>query len=176
MLGTASAQDVRTIGLTNLRRILMISVDGQSAQDSSVAQRRDVGGIFTLIGLVSGGQIDNYNFETLTVVTQQLQDARQTLIKARCDAGPMIGGTRCDDVETQLVRISLREMAEGSEKDRLQRIPTGLTVPRPDVDLLVKAGHDAVTGSSPLRAFLDAYPPAPEPVATPYTRRRVVQR
>ena len=62
MLGTASAQDVRTIGLTNLRRILMIErVDGQSGAGQSVAQRRDVpGGIFTLIGLVSGGQIDNY--------------------------------------------------------------------------------------------------------------------
>ena len=176
MLGTASAQDVRTVGLTNLRRILLISVDGQSAQDSSVSQRREVGGIFTLIGLVSGGQIDNYNFETLTVVTQQLQDARQTLIDARCGVGPTIGGTRCDDVETQLVRISLREMAEGPEKNRLQRIPTGLTVPPADVDLLIKAGHDAVTASAPLRVFLDAYPAAPEPVATPYARRRVVQR
>ncbi len=176
MLGSASARDIRESGLTNIRRILVISVDGQSAQDSSVAQRREVGGLFTMLGLVSGGQIDNFNFETLTVVDQQLRDVRQTLIEARCASGRVVDGVPCDDVQTQLVRISLRDMPDGAAKEHLQRIPTGLTVPRADIDLLVRAGRDAVTGSVPLRAFLDTYPAAPVAAPTPAARRRISQR
>ena len=167
MISSVSADDLNRLGLTKIRRLLMISVDGQSSQDSSVAQRREVGGILSLIGLVSGGQIDNFNFETLTVITQQLQAARDTLVKARCQGGPLFEGTRCDDVQATLLHIALRELPESAEKAHLQAIPTGLTIPRGDVDLLIQAGHDAVTTSAPLRDFLDAYPPvAPVRVVT----------
>jgi NTE family protein len=169
MISSISAADLNRLGMTKIRRLLMISVDGQSAQDSTVAQRRDVGGILSMIGLVSGGQIDNFNFETLTVITQQLEGARETLIKARCQAGPVFEGTRCDDVQATLLHIALRDLPESPEKAHLQSIPTGLTIPRQDVDLLIQAGHDAVTNSRPLRQFLDNYPP--EPLPQKLTRR-----
>ena len=55
--------DLRERGFTRLRRVLLLSIDGQGTQDSTIAQRQEVGGLVQLLGLVSGGQIDSYNFE-----------------------------------------------------------------------------------------------------------------
>jgi len=145
--------------LVNLRRVLILSVDGQGAQDTSVARRQSVGGIMSLFGLVSGGQIDRYNFETLTTVVQQLNEFTAALKKARCAKAPVIDGAPCDDVKGALVHISLTGMDPGPEKDRLLAIPTGLTIAREDVDLLVAAGQSAVLNSGQLRQFIADYPP-----------------
>ncbi len=161
-----SAADLRAHGYTHIRRLLVISVDGQGTQDSSVAKRRDVGGLFALLGLVSGAQIDSYNFETLTVVGQQVQGITQRLREARCAQAPILDGARCDDVKSELIHISLAGLPETPDKERLLAIPTGLTIKREDVDLLVQAGYEGITKSAKLRAFLDDYPPAPLPART----------
>jgi hypothetical protein len=139
----------------------VLSIDGEGGQDSTIAQRRLVGGLFSLLGLVSGAQIDSYNFETLTTVGQQAQDFPAAIAKARCAAGPEIDGYPCGDVKGMLVHVSLVETPEGPEKDRLLAIPTGLTLKHDDVDALVAAGKRAIMNSAPLRALLDDYAAEP---------------
>lgn len=156
--------DLRRRGMFSLRRILVLSIDGQGAQDSSVAQRRAVGGIFSLFGLVSGAQIDRYNFETLTAVTEQVQNFAKTIAHVRCAEAPVIDGAACDDVRGDLIHISLAAMPAGPEKDALLAIPTGLTLKKEHVDMLVAAGEKAITGSASLQGFLADYPPQPVPV------------
>lgn len=163
MMQALSATEIRARGYTHVRRILIVSVDGQGSQDSTVAQRQEVGGIFTLLGLVSGAQIDSYNFETFITINQQLQLVARALKEARCAEGRMIDGAKCDDVGVALVHLSLSGLPDSPDKARLQAIPTGLTVAKADVDLLVQAGHDAVTGSTQLRAFLENYLPKASP-------------
>ena len=178
MMQAMSAMDLRARGYLGVRRVLMISIDGQGAQDSAVAQRKNVGGIFAILGLVSGGQIDNYNFETLTTVTQQLRLFAAKLRDARCAQDRVIDGAPCEDVRTELLHISLAELPDSPQKAQLLAIPTGLTLKKTDVDLLIKAGHDAVTGSAPLRAFLDDYVRArePTPASAAATLRRSVDQ
>jgi NTE family protein len=169
MMEAASIR-IASTSFVSLRRILVISVDGQGTQDTSVARRKAVGGIFSLLGLVSGNQIDSYNFDTLVVMTEQLEQLQKAIIAARCAQGPMVAGAPCGDVKAALVHLSLSGMSPGPEKDKLLAIPTGLTIDREDVDRLIKAGHDAVTDSAQLKAFLSDYPPRPAPV------RRTAQR
>jgi NTE family protein len=157
----ASPETIRSMGYDHLRRILVISVDGQGAQDASVAQRKIVGGLFSLLGLVSGGQIDRYNFETLSTVSSQIKGVVRAIQNARCSEGKVVYDTPCDDVQGELVHISLAAMPESPEKDQLLAIPTGLSLQQHDVDLLVAAGETAVTTSQPLHQFLDNYPPRP---------------
>lgn len=157
---------MRSARLDQLRRILVISVDGQSAQDSSIARQRVVGGLFSLFGLVSGGQIDRFNFETMYTFSQQLKDLVAAVSHARCAETPVINGARCDDVQGELVQVSLSARPSGPETDRLLSIPTGLTLSQENVDLLVAAGHDATVGSQSLRAFLENYPPQPAATGT----------
>ncbi|MEA2768064.1 MAG: hypothetical protein QOD93_1026 [Acetobacteraceae bacterium] len=160
VLQTATATDVQSRGILGVRRLLVISIDGQGAQDASVAQRKEVGGIFAMLGLVSGAQIDSYNFETLNTISQQIKDFATRLSAARCAQAAVINGAHCDDVQAELLHISLLGLPDSPEKARLLAIPTGLTLAHDDVDLLAQAGQDAVTGNASLQAFLAAYPPA----------------
>jgi len=152
-----SPRALSALGYTRLRRILVISVDGEGSQNPKLAQTKAVGGILSSILRASGGQIDRYNFETLRAVNEQLQDAAQALRAARCQAGRVIDGMPCGDVQTQLVHVSLAAMPPGPEKEKLLAIPTGLTIDRPDVDLLVDAGRAAIISSEPLHRFLQDY-------------------
>jgi NTE family protein len=152
--------------IDQVRRILVLSIDGEGGQDSTVAQKRLVGGVFSLFGLVSGAQIDRYNFETLMAVGQQTQDFASSIARARCAEGPVINGYPCGDVKGALIHISLVQTPEGPAKERLLAIPTGLTLKHDDVDALVAAGRTAVLNSAPLRSFLDGYEKQPAPGQT----------
>jgi NTE family protein len=101
-----------TATLDRVRRVLVLSIDGQGAQDTSVAQQRVVGGIFAIFRLVSGTQIDRFNFETLAVVDQQLQEFVAAIRRSRCAEAKTIDGARCDDVNGVLVHVSLAELPD----------------------------------------------------------------
>lgn len=107
---------------------------------------------------MSGGQIDRYNFETLSTVTAQIRGAVRATQAARCSEGRLVDDTPCDDVQGEMVNVSLAAMPDGPEKAQLLAIPTGLTLQPRDADLLVAAGETAMTTSEPLRRFLDNYP------------------
>jgi len=160
MMQFSSSPEANGRGLLGVRRLLAISVDGQGTQDTSIANRKEVGGVLSMLGLVSGGQIDRYNFETLSVFSEQIQKLATTLREARCAQASVIDGSGCGDVEAKMVHISLADLQDGPARAHLSAIPTGLTLQKSDVDLLVQAGHDAVLGSAPLRAFFAHYPPA----------------
>jgi NTE family protein len=171
----ANIETIRARGLDKVRRVLILSIDGEGSQDTSLAQRKMVGGLMTMIGQASGSQIDRYNFETLIAVGAQLQGFAALIAKARCEEAPVIDGAPCGDVKAALIHISLANIPPGPERDKLLAIPTGLTIPRDEVDLLVQAGHNAVVGSTELRDFLADYPVAADSVpVTPPPRRKII--
>ena len=154
-----SPDELVSRGLDRVRRILVISVDGQGAQDVSVARQRVVGGLLQVFGLVSGAQIGRIRFETMITVNQQLQEVTRALRVARCGRAAVIGGAPCGDVESSLIRISLADVPDDAKREQLQAIPTTLTLTREQVDLLIEAGRTGVTTSPELRKFLQDYPP-----------------
>src|SRR5262249_23327526 len=86
------------------RRVLVLSVDGQSAPDPTLSKQRVVTGLSQIFGAVSGTQIDAYNFETLTLANSELEQLKKSLIKVRCAQGRVIDGHGCNDVRVALVR------------------------------------------------------------------------
>jgi NTE family protein len=151
--------------LNRVRRVLVLSIDGQGAQDTSVAQQRAVGGIFAIFRLVSGTQIDRFNFETLSVVDQQLQEFVAAVRQSRCAEAKTIDGARCDDVDGALVHVSLAGLPDSQTKQQLLAIRTGLTLRKDDVDLLIEAGHSAILNSTGLNDFLNSYAVELPPIA-----------
>ena len=162
-----SPENFSARSLNRVRRVLVLSIDGQGTQDTSVAQRRIVGGVFAIFRLVSGTQIDRFNFETMAVVDQQLQDFVAAIRQSRCSQAPTVDGARCDDVAGKLVQISLAGLPDSPTKEKLLAIRTGLSLRKDDVDLLIEAGRSAVIESAPLHGFLDGYAVRPLPSAPP---------
>ena len=136
------------------RRVLVVSVDGQSAPDPDLSKQRVVTGLSQIFGAVSGTQIDAYNFETLILTDSELRNLVDGVRKVRCAQRRVIEGHDCADVRGALVHISLASIPDPQERQRLQAIPTGLTIPDEDIDLLVSAGESLVQRNDAIRGLI----------------------
>jgi NTE family protein len=150
----------RKIALTT-RRILVVSVDGESAPPAALGRQHSAGGLFDVISAATGTQIDAYNFETLALAREQVQHLTYRIRTERCAAGPVISGHRCDDVRGALVHLSLSDIHDPEWRDRLSAIPTGLTIPGDDIDALVRYGEELVREDTTINAVANEadFPP-----------------
>jgi NTE family protein len=148
-----AAEAFRRVAL-KARRVLVLSVDGQSAPDPDLSKQRVVTGLSQIFGAVSGTQIDAYNFETLILTDAELRQLVDSVRKVRCGEGRVIDGHECGDVRGALVHISLASIPDPRERERLQAIPTGLTIPDEDVDLLVSSGEQLVRQNDTIRKLI----------------------
>jgi NTE family protein len=130
--------------LTRVRRILVISVDGQSAPNPNWPRQRIVSGLGQVLSAVSSTQIGAYNIETLIALQSTVGDLVDKLRSLRCRQAPVIGGFACGDVEGTILRVSLSDYPDPEERARLVAIRTGLTLPREQVDELVVAGETMI--------------------------------
>jgi NTE family protein len=155
MMVIAGATDIaERLDISRVRRIVLISSDGQSENDFASAREEHLTSLGQLFNVVSGTQIDSYNFETMVLARQQLDAVRDTVRKMRCARGPVdADGYPCGDVQVFLAHLSLAGVADPAERERLAKIPTGLTIAAPDVARLVAAGEDQVKQSPDLAAF-----------------------
>jgi hypothetical protein len=103
---------------------------------------------------VSGTQIDAYNFETLVLTESELRNFVDSVRRVRCAQARVIEGHDCGDVRGALVHISLASIPDTQERQRLQAIPTGLTIPDADVDLLVSSGESLVQKNDTIRGLI----------------------
>ena len=134
------------------RRILVVSVDGEAAAPRDLGRRRVVGGLLEVFSAVSGTQIDAYNFETLALARDQVRHLVERVRAARCAAGRSINGHPCEDVRGEVVHLALSDIQDATMRDRLAAIPTGLSIPREDVDALVRYGQTLVRDHPAIRA------------------------
>jgi NTE family protein len=130
--------------LLPVRRILVISVDGQSATNPNWPHQRIVSGLGQIISAVTSTQIGAYNIETLIAVESTVDDLADKLRALRCRQGPVIDGYACGDVAAKVLRVSLSDYPDPETRARLVAIRTGLTLPREQVDALVAAGQTMI--------------------------------
>jgi NTE family protein len=148
--------------LSAIRRIVLISADGEAANDAATARKEVLSSLGQIFGAVSGAQIDSYNFETMVLAKSALDGVRDTIRKQRCAKGAMaVDGHPCGDVESYFVHLSLAGVTDPAEREKLQQIPTGLTIDPADVALLVAAGEAQVKNSIMLAQLRDSMSAAP---------------
>lgn len=141
--------------LLPIRRILVISVDGQSATNPNWPRQRVVSGLGQIISAVTSTQIGAYNIETLIAVESTVDDLADKLRALRCRQGPVVDGYACGDVAAKVLRVSLSDYPDPETRARLVAIRTGLTLPREQVDALVAAGQMMISrDAGTIAAFL----------------------
>jgi NTE family protein len=138
-------------------RVVILSIDGQAAADPTLPHQRVVTGLGQIFSAVSGTQIDAYNFETLLLADQQTRRLIEEIKATRCAEAREIAGHPCDDVQGTFIHISLSNVTDEALRTRLQAIPTGLTIPKEDVDSLASLGEELVRNNEQLRAVLAGF-------------------
>ena len=146
------------VDLTRIRRVLLISADGQAANNGASARKQNLSSIGQILGAVSGTQIDSYNFETLILARRQLEVLRDAIASQRCNRSGKDNGP-CQDVQASMVHLSLADIPDPKTRERLQAIPTGLDLDPDDLALLVEAGRHQVLDSPELAHFRDSLTP-----------------
>jgi NTE family protein len=142
-------------GLLPVRRILVITVDGQSAPNPNWPRQRIVSGLGQIISAVTSTQVGAYNIETLIAVEAAVDDLVAHLRALRCRQGAVIRGYACGDVAGKLLRVSLSDYPDPETRAQLTTIRTGLTLPREQVDALVAAGQTMIgRDAGTIAAFL----------------------
>jgi NTE family protein len=154
MIGLDEDSDTFRRVARQARRVLVLSVDGQAGTDPELSRQRTVTGLGEIFSAVSGTQIDAYNFETLKLQNNRLEDFVDSLKRARCAEARIINGHNCSDVLGELVHLSLSDVADPQTRARLQAIRTGLTIPADDVALLVNAGEQLVQQDQQIRQLI----------------------
>jgi hypothetical protein len=150
-----------TAGLMPIRRVLVISVDGQGAPNPAWPQQRTVSGLGQIVSAATGAQIGAYNLETLIAIEHTVDDFIGRLRRLRCGQTHVIFGYPCGDVTGKVLRVSLSDYDEPETRARLLAIRTGLTLPRNQVDELVAAGEAMIRhNAEAITGFLE---PGPQP-------------
>lgn len=155
---TPAAAPDPTGRVQRLRRIIFISIDGQSAQDREINRTPVVGDLLRIADAVTSNTIDQYNFETLRLARSSGSAVAANLMALRCAGrtGENLGA------RAALVHIALSDQPAA---DALKEIPTGLTISSSQVEQLIDAGRLAVLNDPTLRrtiAEIDAPDPCPE--------------
>ena len=154
--------------LTPVRRILVISVDGQSAPNPNWPRQRIVSGLGQILSAVSSTQIGAYNIETLIALQSSCRrSGRQTAVPGA--AGRPRDRPFClRRCRGKVLRVSLSDYPDPETRARLVAIRTGLTLPREQVDDLVAAGEKMIgRDAGTIAGFLE-----PGPQAAVVVRRR----
>jgi NTE family protein len=144
------------LGLLRMRRVLVVSVDGQAAADPSWSNSRTVSSVRQIFRAVSGTKIDQYNFETFLFAQSAIRTFVNDLRRSRCASAPTIDDHPCDDVQAFFAHVSLADISDPATRQRLESIRTGLTIDDQDIDLLVDMGMKGVENSPEIRQFLDS--------------------
>jgi NTE family protein len=138
---------------TPVRRILLINADGQAHSTADDAKRAELSRIDQVFDAVTGTQIDRYDFETLLLAKEQIEELQESIKRVRCQFGPTIDGHACNDVQSTFIHLSLADVSDAAERDYLERIPVRLTLKDTDIDRLVAAGETLVALSPELKNF-----------------------
>lgn len=149
--------------LKQMRHVVIVSVDGQAEPDHEISDVPYLGSVFRILGAVASTAIDRYGYETLIHAREMTQRLAAAAARFGCDAGTDGKPKACRDVTPHFAHVSLADIADGPDRDRLAAIPTGLTIADGDVDALIQAGHDAVLCDRDMRKFFASLPGAKLP-------------
>jgi NTE family protein len=155
-----------------VRRVVVITANAKTKPSHDWDQRRRAPGVFSVLGFVTSGPMDNYSFDTVQMVrdffTQQNADAKSVnacaaRIKDAC------GVTSPDQrrvVDFFAVELSFDAVDDDALRGCLDNLPTSFVLPEKTVALLRVVARSLLMGSKDLHAAMGTIDPAwtPSPV------------
>jgi NTE family protein len=158
-------------GFGKIRKILIVSVDGQAQPDNSVSSLPYLSNIGQIINVASSAAIDANGFETMLAAQAMAKRLAGKLQKLPCfSASAATGSKDTDTVTPYFARVSFGDLSEttklgtltncGTDGNEvctvgdLARSGTSLHFSPEEVDALIRAGKSAFLCNPEIRDFL----------------------
>ncbi len=149
---------VQAAGGENVRKIAIIVVNAQRAPDIEINLDESSPGIYDTLKTAGRVPLDQYTFESLDLLDEELERWAQEIADKRCErvrsgnltAGDQvhsIPGDRCDEVSFYLVEIDFDRLPDPDERDYLKSLPTNFGLSAKDVDRLKQVGAQLLSAS-----------------------------
>ena len=160
----------------DVRRVVVITANAKTKPRHDWDQRRRAPGVFSVLGFVASGPMDNYSFDTIQMVrdffTQRKADAKSAndcaaRIKTAC------GVTDADQMRVAdffAVELSFDAVADDALRGCLENLPTSFALPEKTVGLLRVVARSLLMGSRDFQAAMRTIDPAWTPRPVPIDR------
>lgn len=153
---------LRLAGLENKRRVAFIVVNAEVDLDYGPDKQKRAPKVRQVLYSTSGFAISMNNFEIVQSIRENIPTWREDVAKHRCELRgqmPAAKGTKpvagaCDDIEFEVVEVSIELLPDQQERDYLKGLPTSFHLPAEDVDKLREAAARILTGSTAYQRLL----------------------
>ena len=155
-LAGGSWELAKVMGVANTRRMLVIVVNAQSEMDTTFRRSDFDLSLVEAINATSSIPLNEYSFESLTLLRLALEGLASQLIKGRCKEW---GETRqsaegCDDFKIYLVVVDFDELADRKRRQAMKSLPTSFRLSVEEVDALRASAREIITGSKDFQEFM----------------------
>ncbi len=155
-LSGSSWELAKVMGVANTRRMLVIVVNAQSEMDTTFRRSNFDLSLGEAITATSSIPLNEYSFDSLTLLRLAFKGVADELIKGRCTewAATRESTEGCDDFKIYLVEVNFDGLADRKRRLAMKRLPTTFHLPVEDVDDLRTAAREIMTSSRDFQEFM----------------------
>jgi len=146
----------KVMGMADIRRMLVIIVNAQSEMDVAFRQSPLDLTLGEAISASSSIPLNEYSFDSLTLLRLALKGVAEELIKGRCRewTATRASAAGCDDFKVYMVEVDFDELTDEKRRRTMKHLPTSFSLPVEAVDDLRSAAREIMTNSPDLGAFM----------------------
>ncbi|HEU5193749.1 MAG TPA: patatin-like phospholipase family protein [Methylomirabilota bacterium] len=143
------------------RKVLVIAANAKTKPPKDWDQHESAPGLFSVLGFVSSGPMDNYSFDTVERIREFAREQNQEYAawvacrdktKAICDKEP--DDTVLPPVDYRAVEVAFDNVPEERLRRCLENLPTSFRLNEAQVELLRRAGRRLLLTSPELAAAM----------------------
>lgn len=152
-------------------KLIVIAVNAKNGGQQDLNKEESPPGLASVAFKTATIAMDNFSFDTIELLRDQkraIEQAEKDLARCKQIAQP---GVVCHDLplsyEIHFIDLALDAVTDPARRDKLLSIGTSFALPSSDVDLLIAAGHELLSGNPDFRTLLARLGPPPSPPPPP---------
>jgi hypothetical protein len=100
--------------------------------------------------------LNEYSFESLTLLRLAFEGLTTQIIKERCKEWAQVRRNTegCDDFKIYLIEVDFEKLSDQKRRQAMKRLPTSFRLSVEEVDALRASAREIMTGSSDFQEFM----------------------
>jgi len=146
----------KAMGVGDVNRMLMIVVNAQSEMSTAFQHSNSDLSLAEAIDASSSIPLNEFSFDSLTLLRLALKTVADQLIKGRCAdwAATRESSEGCDDFKVYLVEVDFDELSDRKRAKDMKSLPTSFVLSKQEVDDLRAAAREIMTNSKDFETFI----------------------